>query len=62
MNGMRISSLPKGCIYEVNFVYHSKMGGYTTLMSDIPKLYEIPNPHFKEGNFIYLLSALMLWR
>jgi hypothetical protein len=31
---------PKGSIYEVSFDYHSKMGGYTTLMSDIPKLYE----------------------
>ena len=38
---MKISSLPKREIYEVNFGYHSKMGGYTTLMSDIPKLDEI---------------------
>ena len=29
---------PKGGIYEVKFGYHSKMGGYTTLMSDMPKL------------------------
>ena len=29
-----------GCIYEINFRYHSKSGGYTTIMSDIPKLGE----------------------
>jgi len=29
----------KGGIYEVEFGYHPKMGGYTTLMSDILKLY-----------------------
>ncbi len=29
--------LSKGGIYEVNFGYHSKMGGYTTLMCDISK-------------------------
>jgi hypothetical protein len=29
---------PKWGIYEVSFGSHSKMGGYTTLMSDIPKL------------------------
>jgi len=33
-------------IYEVNFGYHSKMGGYTTLMSDIPKLSEIAGDEF----------------
>jgi len=33
--------LPKGGIYEVSFGYHSKSGGYTTLMSDILKLNEI---------------------
>jgi hypothetical protein len=38
---MRVSSLPKGRIYEVSFGYHSKMEGYTTLMSDISKLSEI---------------------
>jgi hypothetical protein len=37
---MKISSLLKGSIYEVNFGYHSKLEGYTTLMSDIPKLGE----------------------
>ena len=31
----------KGGICEVNFGYHSKLEGYTTLMSDIPKLGEI---------------------
>ena len=35
---MKISSLPKGGIYEVSFGYHSKLDGYTTLMSDIPEL------------------------
>jgi hypothetical protein len=35
---MRTIFPPKGGMYEVNFGYHSKMGGYTTLMSDIPKL------------------------
>ncbi len=38
---MKISSLPEGGIYEVSFGYNSKMEGYTTLMSDIPKLSEI---------------------
>ena len=33
--------LPKGGIYEVSFGIHSKMGGYTILMSDIPKLGDI---------------------
>ena len=31
----------KSGISEVNFGYHPKMGGYTTLMSDIPELYAI---------------------
>ena len=35
----------KGGISEVNFGYDAKVGGYTTLMSDIPKLDE--NPRFK---------------
>lgn len=38
---MKVSSLLKGGIYEVNFGYHSKLGGYTTLISDIHKLYAI---------------------
>jgi len=38
---MRISSRLKGGTYEVSFGYNPKMEGYTTLMSDIPKLYEI---------------------
>jgi len=42
----------KGCICEVNFGYNSKMEGYTTLMSDILKLYEIPNPAFEKKVFI----------
>ena len=32
---------PKGGIYEVSFGFHSKMGGCTTLMSDMPKLGDI---------------------
>jgi hypothetical protein len=31
----------KGSICDVSFGYNSKMEGYTTLMSDIPKLYAI---------------------
>ena len=31
----------KGGIYDISFGYHPKMGGYRTLMSDIPKLSEI---------------------
>ena len=38
---MKISSQLKGGIYEVSFGYHSKLDGYATLMSDIPKLGEI---------------------
>jgi len=33
----------KGGIYELDFGYNAKMEGYTTLMSDIPKLYETAN-------------------
>ena len=29
-----------GDIYKVKFGYYSKMGGYTTLMSDMLKLYD----------------------
>lgn len=32
---------PEGGIYKLNFGYNPKMEGYTTLMSDIPKLYAI---------------------
>ena len=35
---MKISNQLKGGIYEVSFGYHSKLDGYATLMSDIPKL------------------------
>jgi hypothetical protein len=31
----------KGGISEVEFGFHSKMSGYTTFMSDIPKLGEM---------------------
>ena len=44
VNEMKISSRLKGGIYEVSFGYHSKLDGYTTLMSDIPKLCEIASP------------------
>ena len=35
---MKISRRLKGGIYEVSFGYHTKLDGYATLMSDIPKL------------------------
>jgi len=39
-----IDSSSKGGIYEVSFVYHSKMVLYANTSSDISKLYEIaPN-------------------
>nr|QNO56069.1 hypothetical protein GIJIEOGM_00010 [Methanosarcinales archaeon ANME-1 ERB7] len=38
---MKISSQLKGGIYDVSFRYNTNLGGYTTLMSDIPKLYAI---------------------
>jgi len=44
MGGSKIKEMgssSKGGIYEVTFGYHSKMGGYTTSMSDIPELYAI---------------------
>ena len=41
---MKVSSLLKGGIYEVSFGYNPKIEGYATLMSDIPKLYEIAPP------------------
>jgi hypothetical protein len=34
----------KGGICEFDFGYNAKMDGYTTLMSDIPKLYAIAPP------------------
>ena len=30
--------LLKGGIYELKFGYNANLGGYTTLMSDIPKI------------------------
>ena len=41
LKDMKVSSRLKGSIYEVSFGYNHKMGGYTTLMSDIPKLCKI---------------------
>lgn len=38
---MKVSSQLKGGIYEVSFGYNTNLGGYTTLMSDIPKLGDI---------------------
>jgi hypothetical protein len=38
---MEISSQLKGVIYEVSFRYNTNLGGYATLMSDIPKLGDI---------------------
>ena len=38
---MKVSSQLKGGIYEVSFGYNTNLGGYTTLMLDIPKLYAI---------------------
>ncbi|NQE06648.1 hypothetical protein C5S32_12330 [ANME-1 cluster archaeon GoMg1] len=51
---MRVSSLLKGGgIYEVSFGYNPKMGGYATLMSDIPTLYAIVSKRLrKEVNVI----------
>ena len=48
----KINSLPKGDIYEVSFGYNAKMGGYTTLMSDITKLTEIERKTYKEKYLI----------
>ena len=47
-----IGSSSKGGIYEVTFGYHSKMGGYTTSMSDIPKLYAI----FAKDTFMEMIN------
>ena len=38
----------KGGICELDFGYNAKMRGYTTLMSDIPKLGEIA-PHLRRS-------------
>ena len=54
MKKMKISGQLKGGIYEVSFGYDSKTEGYTTLMSHIPKLYEIPNPAFKKERYTML--------
>lgn len=37
---MKISSQLKSGIYEVSFRYNTNLGGYATLMSDMPELYE----------------------
>ena len=38
LKNMEISSQLKGGIYDVSFRYNTNLGGYTTSMSDIPKL------------------------
>ena len=38
---MKISSQLKGGIYDVSFRYNTNLGGYTTLLSDIPTLSKI---------------------
>ena len=37
---MKVSSQLKGGRYEISLGYNTNLGGYTTLMSDIPKLAE----------------------
>lgn len=46
----------KGGIYEVEFGYHPKMGGYTTLMSDIQGLSEIGSKSFN------LCDIILEWK
>ena len=41
LSKMRNSNRSKKGTYEVGFGYHSDLEVYTTLMSDIPKLYDI---------------------
>jgi len=38
LKDMKVSSQLKEGIYEVSFGYNTNLGGYTTLMSDIPEL------------------------
>jgi hypothetical protein len=52
---MKVSSLLKGGIYEVSFGFNPKMEGYTTLMSDILELSEIPPRSFYIPKMIYIL-------
>jgi hypothetical protein len=47
LKDMKGSTLPKGGIYEVSFGYNTNFGGYTTLMSDIPKLSKIAGDRLK---------------
>ena len=48
---MKISSQLKSGIYEVSFRYNTNLGGYATLMSDIPELGEmrVNNRRFSYG-------------
>ena len=56
---MRIDSLLKGGISGISFGYNTKLDGYTTLMSDIPKLCAIRKPAFEKGDhkFMTLLPS-----
>ena len=48
---MRIARLLKGGISEICFGYNTQLGGYTTLMPDIPELATISNsPSHANGN------------
>jgi len=47
---MKISSRLKGGIYEGSFGYNTKLDGYATLMSDIPKLGAIVARFVEETN------------
>jgi len=47
----------KGRICEFDFGYNAKMKGYTTLMSDIPKLCEIGS-----GRLKFINIANIVWR
>jgi hypothetical protein len=56
---MKISSPLKSGIYEVSFRYNTNLGGYTTLMSDIPKLSEIGGKRLITDNRIRTKSDKM---
>ena len=50
----------KGGICELNFGYNAKMEGYTTLMSDIPKLYEIKRKTLQSKHLYTFLHKCIL--
>lgn len=45
---VKISSLLKRGIYEIRFGYNTKLGEYTTLMSDVQELSEIARHPFEK--------------